>query len=137
MGAWKLELGIINDGTRTITTADFDETYNGTGSDAGLSYNVTGSMGALTGGAGEHLVSLNLGAIPYDFEAPNRLFTPGFFRLNMIMYIRKASGGFLDSATILQRSEYGGASIALPGVDVNTLAGYSRGPGADNIIFFG
>ena len=137
-GAWKIELDITNGGIRTVTTAEINETYNGTGSNAGLSYNIEGSMGPITGTAGEHLVSLNLGPMQYDSDLPNgMLFTPGFFRISFRMYLRKASGGALRSATMQQRGEYGGTNVVFPGASPVFLDLFSRRPGGENIIFFG
>ena len=153
-GAWELgdiEITLAGFGTMTSDTGSFSETYTTATIDPSiqppLTFSQSGSIGPLSGGAGEHIITLNVDAIGYasriDGTTP-RLFAPEDWRIGYVFRIigvgpanAAGDGPALSIGFAEQRGSNGTANIVLPGFSDSALMMASVETGADNLLFFG
>ena len=153
-GTWEIsevEITLGGEGTMTSTTGSFTETYDTSDIDPSiqppLTFSQSGSIGPLSGGAGEHLITLTVDAIGYDSRIDGttpHLFIPQNWEINYIFRVigvgpANAAGNpaALTFASAVQRGAYGTTNIVLPGFTDSQLMMASTDTGAENLIFFG
>ena len=148
-GEWRIQnVNITLGGVGTITTADgsFSELFTSSQTPP-LSFTQRGSIGPLSGGAGEHIVTLTAEAIGYasgfNGDIP-QIFRPSDWEIDYIFNVvgqgpQGPSGGnpALKGTGVTQSGTYGSANIVYPGFSDATLMSVSTGTGASNLIFFG
>ena len=149
-GAWRIqdvEILLGGGGTRTSTDGSFSETYSTTDSPP-LTFTQRGSVGPLSGVAGETIVTLTAEALGYDSRfipgTPNTtiVFTPAGWSTDYLIRVVGTGptiGGVSAnvSGLVNQNGTYGSANIVFPGFSDSSLMTRSLDDGAENLIFFG
>ena len=153
-GTWEIsEIEILLGGFNTMVsdTGSFSETYttatNNPEIQPPLTFTQSGSIGPLSGGAGEHIITLNVDAIGYasrvDGTQP-RLFSIDDWRIDYSFTVlgvgptnTNDGPAGIDIGLARQSGSYGTANIVLPGFTDNQLMSASVTPGAENLLFFG
>ena len=147
-GKWRISsVRIVLDGGGTDLSNDgtFSETYTSGGTNP-LSFTQNGSIGPLTGGAGEHIITLTGDALGYASRVVSG--TPQLFLINewfldylfVVQGVGNTAPGvgiFTGATSVRQSGEYGTANIILPGFTDTQLMTASAQTGAENLIFFG
>ena len=149
-GEWKIQnVNITLGGVGTITTDDgsFSEEFMSTTHTPPLEFTQRGSIGPLSGGAGEHIVTLTADAIGYASRLSGdtpQIFRPSDWEIDYIFNVvgegpQGPSGGnpALKGTGVTQSGTYGSANIVYPGFTDATLMSASNDTGASNLIFFG
>ena len=156
-GSWEISnIEILLGGQGTMTSSDgtFEETYNSSTANPAiqppLEFTQRGSIGPLSGGAGEHIITLTVDSIGYasrviegspsiaqSFIAANWEIKY-YFTLQGVGPANPASpfGAFIIGRTV-QNGSFGSANIVFPGFADSTLMNRSLESGAENLLFFG
>ena len=148
-GEWRIqniEVTLGGAGTITSTDGSFEETFTST-LNPQLSFTQRGSIGPVTGGAGEHTITLTAEAIGYDsgFDGDTPIiYRPADWQIDYIFNVigngpqgSDESAPALKGASATQNGTFGPATIVYPGFSDATLMGASTDTGAENLIFFG
>ena len=152
-GTWEIrdvEITLAGQGTMTSDTGSFREEYT-TATDRPdiippLTFTQSGSIGPLTGGAGEHIITLTVDAMGYDSRIIGNTPTPFFpdnwnvvyfFTVIGVGTVKTGSTAAFEFSGAVQSGTYGSANIVLPGFQDANLMSFSTETGAENLLFFG
>ena len=147
-GVWNIsfvEIRLDGSGTSVSTDGTFSEMYSNTSSPP-LTFTQSGSIGPLTGGAGEHIITLNVEPIGYASRVSgssdeaftvNGWFIEYFFSVRGIGDIAAGEVRAIKSSVVTESGDFGTANIVLPGFTSGNLMALSTATGADNLVFFG
>ena len=149
-GEWRVQnvdITLGGQGTRTAIDGTFSEVYTSTTHTPPLSFTQRGSIGPLSGGIGETIVTLTVDPIGYASRLSGdtpQIFRPSDWNIDYVFNVTgqgpQGPGGgnpALKGTGVTQSGTYGSATIVYPGFTDATLMSASTDTGAENLIFFG
>ena len=150
-GTWELQdiEVTLSGSTTTSTTGSFTETVstNDPLIQPPLSFTQSGSIGPLSGGAGEHIITLTVDALGYASRVDGSqpiIFIAEDWQTGYVFRVRgvgpqnaQGSAGAVASGVARQKGDFGTANIVLPGFTDTAVMMASMETGAENLLFFG